>query len=1131
MAELTPTKNQGRAITEYGKNYVVVAGAGAGKTRVLVERFLTLLERCGTLPSIVAITFTEKAASEMRDRVRRAIEDRAADTTAPDAANWAQHRAEIDAAQISTIHSLCARLLRANPAEAKVDPQFDVLEEADAAILQDKAIDAVLTELAESGGEALGLLTEYEVRTVRETLRTFFQRGAAVDQAFACLPENIDALFADWQTRLQSAQRDAMARLLNSSAWRDATEWISTNAGKKADDRLEIVRAELERLLIRLDPADYDRTIEVLRQIGDTKVGNVGTKAAWDDPKAARQVVITLRDLAKVFKDAYDLALDENDRRAAALVFQWRTLWLSARTKYAELKTAQRVLDFNDLEEEARALLNNHSEVRERYHREFACLLVDEFQDTNAAQRDIIYALASPAEADRLFIVADGKQSIYGFRGADVSVFTETKEDIRKNWGDDALIPLAESFRAPDRLVKAFNYLFERILAVEGDREPFEIAYEPMQGVRPSLGREPLIEIIRIPEDEISPGERREREAEELSRRLQQLVDDHFQVWDKGEEKYRDIQWGDIAFLFRATTHFTTYEDAFKAAHIPYVTLAGKGYYDRAEVRDLIQLLRALDNSRDDLAVATVLRSPLYALSDETLYRLRRPGQSFRETLNAIPADIVGDERARVEFAHSSLEKLWARVGRVPILDLLKGALADTDYLAALTSLTDGNRRRANVEKLLALARRTGLVRLSDLNAYLLDLTVQEVREGEAVVEAEKAVRLMSIHRAKGLEFPIVVIPDASRAPRESSDTLLTDQRSGVAVTVRDPRGKRVETVAYQLLKLDAIRRDDAEEKRLLYVAMTRAQDYLIVSGGTKAKGKSYLSQILGALGEETTFEWGTVKVREPTVDFDSRVAAPSVAIEETKIEGHAAVPLPAELPQLALPLALPTVRELHSFAPTGLEQLVRGRVEFERRVLEGAPERVMPVTRSTESTHAPAYVVGEIAHRAIQRWRFPDTTPNLETILEGYAQERGLTDLQEIRDAVREATGLLHKFMRSNLYREMEQAVVRRHEVPFVVQWEGRMVHGALDSMCQSANGHWFIVDFKTDRFREKGTDAKEYALKEYGVQLALYQYAVATQFSDVPVRVHYIREGETVSLTQADLADAQKRAVAALS
>ncbi len=1105
MADLEFTENQQRAIDARGKNLVVVAGAGAGKTRVLVARYLALLARGIPLASIVAITFTEKAAREMRDRVRRAIESRAANSE-----EWRAHLRTIDAARISTIHSLCAALLRANPAEAEVDPRFQVIEEADAAIWQDEAIDAAFAQANEQGGAALVPLVAYDARTVREALTKLFARGADVDDAFARVPENADALIAEWQTRWERAQSDARTRLVNRAAWRDAANWVRANSASDAKDKLEIVRATFAAYL---DQSDVE--LDALRIISGTSIGNIGSKKNWDDLAAAKQNIFALRNLAQDYIKNFDGAIGDDDRRAATLVFQWRALWTLARTRYAERKTAERVLDFNDLEARTRALLRDHRDVRDRYRAEFACLLVDEYQDTNAAQRDIIYALASPDEADRLFIVADGKQSIYGFRGADVSVFTQTRRDMATCWGDDAIIPLAESFRAHAHLVGAINHIFADVFTVEGERAAYEIAYEPMRAVRPSLAREPSVEILQIAEKDAAM--RREWQAQEIAARARELVDGKFQVWDKDNKIYRDARWSDVALLFRVSTHFRIFEEAFKAANVPYITLAGKGYYDRAEVRDLINLLRALDNPFDDLATAIVLRSPLFALSDETLYRLRRAGAHFFDALAAIPADISGDERARVEFAHRVFTELGERVGRVPILDLLTRALDATDYLATVTSLDDGERRRGNVEKLLALARRTGLARLSEFNAYLQDLTAQEVREGEAVIEAGNAVQLMTIHRAKGLEFPIVIIPDASRALGEKSETLLADREQGVAVSVRDARGKRVEPVGIKLLKQESARRADAEEKRLLYVAATRAQDFLIVCGDADPQDGSYLAQILDALGGRTQFDWGTVAIREPVTLF---AATAPTAPRETRSQPRDAS---TEFPRLAKRLDPPTVRALESFVPTGLETLVRDRAEFARRVIEGAPNRVTPISHKS----APGFVIGEMAHRAIRRWRLPATTPNLDAILHRYAEENGLSDQDEIVKAKQEATQLLKRFEASELCREMAEAT-RRHEVPFVVEWQGRMIHGSIDALCQSRGGEWWIVDFKTDNLEKK--NPRTFTLEAYGVQLALYEHAARVQFGAVRVRVHYIRASETFEFTRAELEPSLEKARAAL-
>ena len=240
-----------------------------------------------------------------------------------------------------------------------------------------------------------------------------------------------------------------------------------------------------------------------------------------------------------------------------------------------------------------------------------------------------------------------------------------------------------------------------------------------------------------------------------------------------------------------------------------------------------------------------------------------------------------------------------------------------------------------------------------------------------------------------------------------------------------------------------------------------------------------------------------------------SRPAARAAAIPESQT---------TELPRLVLPLAPPSVSQIEMWTPTGLEELVNRRAEFEQRVLEGAPERVIPVRRGGKSARAPAYIVGEIAHRALQRWRFPHNTPQLDTILERYARERGLSDENEIHDAVRQARGILARFARSELFQEMTNAPARYHELPFVIPWQGRIVHGAMDAAYQMADGIWRIVDFKTDRLR--GETARAYTLTHYAIQMALYLEALKMQF-DAPceVGVYYIRESRLEIFTAVEL------------
>lgn len=1122
MANNALRENQARAVTARGNNLVVVAGAGTGKTRVLVDRFLSLLDEGIALPALVAITFTEKAAGEMRTRVREAITTRAENAMGDERAKWERALRAMDAARIGTIHSLCATLLRANPVEANVDPRFEVLDETDAVIWQEEALDAALTELAERGGAELELFREYNIEDVRKTGLNLLKLGNLAQEAFENIPATRADLMQQWNERSLQVQRDALAQLAQEVEWRTALAWIENNAATDGADKIELARAAMAHAARWIDPAQPAESLDALSEIAAQKLVG-GSKKNWEDLESAKENVKTLRERAKQFLQEYDFGLNAHDERAAEMILLWRAFWERVAAQYARRKRDAHVLDFNDLETQARALLQNHAAVRERYRSEMASLLVDEFQDTNGAQRDLLYALADLTAPNRLFVVGDGKQSIYGFRGADVTVFQQTLFEITRRWGDDARILLDESFRAHTALVECFNGLFTHIFAVTDERALFQVSYDAMRGLRESLARDALLEIIEIPktivaqgaEQKLAADEIRAWEAQELAARVNELVAQEFQVWDKKLETYRPARFGDVALLFRVGTSLPIYEDAFKQAKLPYITYAGTGYYDRAEVRDLIQLLRALDNPADDLALATILHSPLYALSSETLFQLRRDGKALRDALLDLPADLVGDERARAEFAAASLQKLWARVGRVTILDLLQQALADTDYLATVSSLSNGTRRRANVEKLLALARRTGLARLSEFNAYLSDLTARETREGEATTEAENAVQLMTIHRAKGLEFPIVVIPDAGRAPYDLPELMAVHRAHGIGVKVHDENGERVATVGYRLLKQEADARDAQEEKRLLYVAMTRAQEYLIVSGSAAPHAESYLGQLLDARATLTEADAERIVITTPRTGLqdleraDSDAPITPIPAQETRA---------AELPRLVLPLAPPSVSQIEMWTPTGLEALVNHRAEFEPRVLEGAPERIIPVRRGTKSARAPAYIVGEIAHRALQRWRFPQNTPNLDTILERYTRERGLSDENEIYDAVRQARGILARFAKSELFQEMTNAPARYHELPFVITWQGRIVHGAMDAVYQRADGRWRIVDFKTDRLRGKA--AREYTRAQYAVQMALYLEALKMQF-DAPceVGVYYIRESRLEVFTRAEL------------
>jgi len=381
--------------------------------------------------------------------------------------------------------------------------------------------------------------------------------------------------------------------------------------------------------------------------------------------------------------------------------------------------------------------------------------------------------------------------------------------------------------------------------------QPYEVPFEPLQQHRETPSHPHSIELHILARDEtlappVNAIEGRKAEAKILAERLQFLTAGRAGklIFDKQEETWRIPTFADIALLFQASTVFEYYEQALREQGIPFLTTAGRGYYGRKEVQDLIHLMQVLNDPQDKLALVGVLRSPLFALADEQILHLHL--KDPKNLWNALLTSQGNEEKEEVTFARETLHELYTLRGKLKVGELLREALSKTGYLATISGLTDGERRRVNVEKLLEVARQKGSS-LSNYSAYLASLNKTESREGEAPLEAEGSVRLMTVHRSKGLEFPIVVLPDLGRDVKPNLSQWLAHRTYGLGLKFRN---RDEQPLAYLLALAEEKQMEQAERERLLYVALTRARDYLILSGpAAKKSGPNWLSWILGALG------------------------------------------------------------------------------------------------------------------------------------------------------------------------------------------------------------------------------------------------------------------------------------------
>ncbi len=1156
---MNPTPEQLAAIHTLDQNLIVVAGAGSGKTRVLVERFLALLEQYPTWPlnSLVAITFTRKAAQEMRDRLRQEMEARRVQS--PDDSEsdiWKRRIGELPGARIDTIHGLCASILRANAAEAGIDPGFAVLDDVQAMLLREDVVDSVLAEVAQADVPERALLSEYETGAVKQALL------ACLDAEWDRLP---DDPFAKWLEDWERHSEQVLARWLNSPRLADALSWSPEDGWPAAPDKISDLFQRVEDGIGRLRQPDEPLSrYQALSDLHKSINLQGGSEKAWGGSgrlKQAKNVLGSIRDLMSEASKAIGDPPGDADRRAAGLLPLWAALARRAQAAYqqAKLNQSPSVLDFDDLERMAHALLQSSAEVRSRYQNaEFKHLLVDEFQDTNQRQWEIICALADPQRPGSLFVVGDPKQSIYAFRGADVRVFEQARRVIvEENAGRE--LPLSQSFRAHAPLVERLNAIFAGILRRDGDSPTAEFEVElghPMTAARPEAPADaPLIELLLVDKERLDPSEADKAEAARrweayiLAERLQLLVDEKRPVYDRRSGQTRPIAYGDMAMLFQALTDVVLYEEALKAAGIPYVTVSGRGYYDRQEVWDVLNLLRALHDPADELALAAALRSPLFGLSDDALLSLRRCAGADGRRLPLAAAlladvDVPEDERARTAFARQCFDALRRMAGRMTLADLIRAALARTGYLATLTSLPDGARRRGNVEKLLRIAESSGQIMLGAFDAYLRDLSELEVREGEALVEVEGAVTLMSVHASKGLEFPLVALADVSRGWKQSAGSvpLLVDRELGLVCKIPGDDGQLVETFAYR--RADELRsgREQAEKRRQLYVAMTRAQDYLLISGQFKrrANGGLDLSGWLPWLIPALLPEADDLSPGERVyADRSVRLVVPEQMLEpppekrktagweRPEVQQGTLLLGPVQEPPLVRPVrAAPDERVRHLTA-TQLADLGGARVEayhrerFRRSILQDAPARIERVSERRGSV--PQRLVGEMVHRVL-RWQFPDERDNLEAVLRSYAWQLGVVAERQQAEAVQAAKSLLNRMHAGDVAQWLRSAAQVYRELPFVYRTERRIIHGVLDVLFQRPDGSWAIVDYKSSwvssyRPGPAGSAALAEHARRFHLQVGMYAAAVRDQLRGVTpdVYIEYIRYGTAVQVPTA--------------
>jgi ATP-dependent exoDNAse (exonuclease V) beta subunit len=992
----TLTDEQERAVARRQGSLLLAAGAGSGKTAVLVERFVRAVVEDAIAPSkILAITFTERAAGELRERVRARLLELGRRESARQA----------EAAFVSTFHGFCARLLRAHPLQAGIEPAFRILEEGFASRLQTLAFaDALSRLLAGEREQAVDLVAAYGADPLRSIVLGAY------------------------------AQLRSQAQL---------------------DPRLPAVP---------IDPQ------------------------ATEEQRQAVAACALLDELLARFGDAYD-----------------------------ERKRARGALDFDDLELLARDLLSKHRGLRTEWSQRFELLMVDEFQDSNQRQLQILAAL----DRDNLFTVGDELQSIYSFRHADVALFRERGERLA---GQEASLALTQSFRSRPPILVAV----QRIFAERMGRR-----FTPLAPTRQDISSgAPIVELLltdkrgweRRPVDGLLAGlpdstPWRQAEARLLARRVAELV------------AQEEVRPGEVVVLLRALGDLPVYEAALRASGLPTSAAAG-GFWSHQQVGDLLAWLSALANPLDELALYSALASPLVGLSSDGLALIasfaRAAGKPVWHAIEEGGDELKGllgaEDRDRIARFGDLFAAQRAELSLYPIAELLVRAVTASGYERWLLAQDWGTRRLASVHKLLRMARSFEAQEGRDLRAFLDYVahveTARGGREPEATVgEDVDAVCLMSVHAAKGLEFPVVCIADLGREPNLRQPDLLVDAASGrVGLRLHDLERSEVSAaLAYEQLYDERRIAQEEEEDRILYVACTRAQERLLLSGVASferwpapREGVAPIAWIAPALvpdlpalldvesrpDEPVRMQLGEGLSVRCVLNAPRDGAELDHSSERPASVSRSVVPCtPASLPRYVV--NVPTVPLSDPDGTISYTSLA----ELERCAYRYYLERVLHMPeRRTVALEAPrgeldARLRGTIVHSLLEAVDFARPLAPGEDDVAQLARKLGVKLTHEQQ---REIVALLTGALMAKPTATLAQARSVRREHPFAFALESAnqerpsepLVTGFIDLIAEQPDGTTLIVDYKSDRL--VGEDDLELLVREdYGIQRLIYALA----------------------------------------
>lgn len=1108
--ELADQPERETAATTFDRNVVVSAGAGTGKTSLLVDRLVHLLMRNPEtkMTQIVALTFTNKAANEMKLRLRERLESYIAARLDRGPKNlneeeiWTEIRSlmeryrlsketidrrsldalhQIERSEVGTIHSFAATLLRLYPMEIGIDPQFREDEGPHFERLFEEMwplwLDQELSHQGARKEEWKKALRKIDLNDIRKL-------------ALSLCPETVDlqrlrALADEGKTPepifpwLKSLRERAVSLSHRHPEERNNEKLIHASLGilTRFLDAGGLAEGELKE--------DRDFLLSG-RTISRSLKG-------WDDDDAdeAQEIVRVAKALCQV-DDSLSRCLCE--------------LLIPFVESFRQALTREGMISFDGLLVRARNLVRDHLTVREELKRRFRALLIDEFQDTDPIQYEILIYLAEEIGQQakewrkvkltpgKIFVVGDPKQSIYAFRRADIEAYLEVVEKIIKAQ-DGIECRLSTNFRSHGAILDVVNGVFDRLIQPREGLQPAYVAVDPppsndsheKAGRNPLPFRKVMIRKVQGEGEKADSRLARRLEAESLARWLDEEILGKVQILDK-EANPSFVQLKDVAILLRTLTEVHQYLEPLRRRGLRYVVEGEKHFYTVQEIIDAINLLRVIENPHDRSALVGLLRSPLGGFTDGEIYELHRQGLLDYRTVKRLKRSKTKSLSAIREL-YGVLFKLHEETRALPVGEAISHIFDTVPIRLLAASSFHGEQAVANLEKLhqqAALMGKEGLSTLREVIARLESRVLEVREEGESALAEENldAIRILSIHKAKGLEFPVVILAGCHTAPNQGSDRDPAALHDWSTNLVGFRAGAYWSLPGIYIAERARLREEE-EQKRVFYVAMTRAREHLMVSCASTGSrsGTSFLSMLEETLNEKI------VPKKEPHLIQAGKGNIEVQGIQESlSPPGHRRTGNEASPPQIdwkgyaKLWERRSKERDLVLDTPLFLSPTLLKRREAE--LTEGLRQKEKMIVPAELSL-----LIGALAHRFLQDWDFSENPPRFREKLEPFLDKWLEVKRQENRREVqKDLEKIFESFFSSKTYRELSSSRFLGREVPFLIPWNGQIMEGVIDLIYEK-DGLLYLADYKTDRVQKR---ALRRVARTYRHQVRIYSEAV---------------------------------------